>query len=62
MTATYTLTTTEAREYDSGDDERAQRVISSLRDRYGREANRTGNGVTEIRHPSGYTIGHYRHD
>jgi len=52
---TYTLTAKETAAYD-GDDERLHRLMADLHDRYGFEANRAGEDVTEVYHPDGYLI------
>lgn len=48
----YTLTPTEAADYDSGDDRLVDALSSSLAERF------AGAG-TEIYHPDGFVINHY---
>lgn len=54
---TYTLTNTEAAEYDA-DGERADNLLASLRQRFGRPTG--GLPVeTEVLHPDGYVVEQY---
>ena len=55
---TYVLTGAETEIYDGADDAARVGLWASLHDRYGDEANRLGAGVTEIRHPTGFTVAH----
>ena len=55
---TYTLTTAEAAQYDSGDDRDLATLTASLRTRFGSPSG--GRPVTtEVRHPDDYVIEGY---
>jgi len=61
MKTTYTLTHSEAAQYDSDDDTQIDALRASLRTRFGRVSG--GDPVTtEVRHPDGFTVEAYTQD